>query len=191
MKTIFMPIAAMEGTNVLENTSEELKAWYTGPTLVEALDKVEVPSRPYESPLRIPVSNVFKGQTAIASGVAVSGRLCSGIVQVGDRLRAVPGDEVANVRSECDCSSQSEQEADLISAIEVDDDSAPYAVAGQNVTLYLSGIDSIHLSIGTVLCPPHQPVPLVTRFIAQILVFDISTPIITGAAVRLLSRADR
>lgn len=63
-------------------------------------DKVEVPERPYENPLRIPVSNVFKGQTAVASGVAVSGRLCSGIVQVGDRLRAVPGDEVANVRSE-------------------------------------------------------------------------------------------
>lgn len=63
-------------------------------------DKVEVPVRPYESPLRIPVSNVFKGQTAVASGVAVSGRLCSGVLQVGDRVRAVPGDEVANVRSE-------------------------------------------------------------------------------------------
>jgi elongation factor 1 alpha-like protein len=61
---------------------------------------VEVPERPYDSPLRIPVSNVFKGQTAVASGMAVSGRLCSGVVQVGDRLRAVPGDEVAQVRSE-------------------------------------------------------------------------------------------
>lgn len=59
-----------------------------------------MPERPYETPLRIPVSNVFKGQTAIASGVAVSGRLCSGVVQVGDRVRAVPGDEVAMVRSE-------------------------------------------------------------------------------------------
>ena len=62
-------------------------------------DKVEVPQRPYDSALRIPLSNVFKGQTAVASGVAVSGRLCSGVVQVGDRIRAVPGDEVANVRS--------------------------------------------------------------------------------------------
>ena len=61
-----------------------------------------MPDRPYDVPLRIPVSNVFKGQTAVASGVAVSGRLCSGVVQVGDRLRAVPGDEVAHVRSESD-----------------------------------------------------------------------------------------
>nr|XP_031861143.1 uncharacterized protein CI109_003504 [Kwoniella shandongensis]KAA5528215.1 hypothetical protein CI109_003504 [Kwoniella shandongensis] len=167
-KTTFMPLAAMEGTNVAENDSPELKSWYDGPTLIQALDKVEVPARPYESPLRIPVSNVFKGQTAVASGVAVSGRLCSGIIQVGDRVRAVPGDEVANVRT-----------------IEVDEDSAPYAVAGQNVTLYLSGIDSIHLSIGTVLCPTSLPVPLVTKFTAQILVFDLQSPIITGTAVEL------
>ncbi|OCF36633.1 elongation factor 1 alpha-like protein [Kwoniella heveanensis BCC8398] len=168
-KTTFMPLAAMEGINVLENNAEELKAWYDGPTLIDALaDKVEVPARPYDSPLRIPLSNVFKGQTAVASGVAVSGRLCSGVVQVGDRLRAVPGDEVATVRT-----------------IEVDDDSAPYAVAGQNVTLYLSGIDAIHLSIGTVLCPTSLPVPLVNKFTAQILVFDLSSPIITGTAVEL------
>ncbi|KAK4684502.1 elongation factor 1 alpha-like protein, partial [Tremellales sp. Uapishka_1] len=167
-KTIFLPIAAMEGVNISRRDSPELKAWYKGPTLVDALDKVEIPMRPYEASLRIPVSNVFKGQTAIASGVAVSGRLCSGIVQVGDRVRAVPGDEVAMVRT-----------------IEVDDESAPYALAGQNVTLYLSGIDPIHLSIGTVLCPTSLPVPLVSQFTTQILVFDLQSPIIAGAAVEL------
>jgi elongation factor 1 alpha-like protein len=73
----------------------------------------------------------------------------------------------------------------LFLAIEVDEDSAPYAVAGQNVTLYLSGIDPIHLAIGTVLCPTHQPVPIVNTFTAQILVFDVSSPIITGTAVEL------
>lgn len=114
-KTTFIPLAAMEGINVMSNNDEGLKEWYTGPTLIDILgkgrlspalnvadssDKVEVPSRPYESPLRIPVSNVFKGQTAVASGVAVSGRLCSGVIQVGDRVRAVPGDEIASVRSE-------------------------------------------------------------------------------------------
>lgn len=65
----------------------------------------------------------------------------------------------------------------------MDDDTAPYAIAGQNVTLYLSGIDPIHLAIGSVLCPTSQPVPLVTKFTAQILVFDLQSPIITGTAV--------
>ncbi|UOH81277.1 hypothetical protein LQV05_003945 [Cryptococcus neoformans] len=167
-KTTFLPLAAMEGINILDNDQPELKEWYSGPALIDALDNVEVPIRPYDSPLRIPLSNVFKGQTAVASGVAVSGRLCSGVVQVGDRLRAVPGDEVANVRT-----------------IEVDDDSSPYAVAGQNVTLYLSNIDPINLSIGTVLCPTSIPVPLVTKFTAQILVFDLQSPIIAGTPVEL------
>jgi elongation factor 1 alpha-like protein len=70
-------------------------------------------------------------------------------------------------------------------AIEVDEDSAPYAVAGQNVTLYLSGIDPIHLAIGTVLCPTSAPVRLVNQFQAQILTFDLQTPIIAGTAVSL------
>lgn len=70
-------------------------------------------------------------------------------------------------------------------AIEVDEDSAPYAVAGQNVTLYLSNIDPINLSIGTVLCPTSIPVPLVTKFTAQILVFDLQSPIIAGTPVEL------
>lgn len=70
-------------------------------------------------------------------------------------------------------------------AIEVDEESAPYAVAGQNVTLYLSGIDPIHLSIGTVLCPTSLPVRLVSQFTAQILVFDLQSPIIAGTAVSL------
>lgn len=70
-------------------------------------------------------------------------------------------------------------------AIEVDEDSASYAVAGQNVTLYLSNIDPINLSIGTVLCPTSIPAPLVTKFTAQILVFDLQSPIIAGTPVEL------
>lgn len=63
----------------------------------------------------------------------------------------------------------------------------PYASAGQNVTLYLAQIDPIHLTIGSVLCPLafNELVPLATTFTAQILVFDIARPIITGTPVEL------
>lgn len=73
------------------------------------------------------MSNVFKGQTS--TGVGIAGRVCSGVVQVGERLRIIPGDESGVVRS-----------------IELDDESVPWAVAGSNVTLYLAQIDPIHLS---------------------------------------------
>jgi translation elongation factor EF-1alpha len=68
-------------------------------TVYQFIDKVEVPTRSLEAPLRFPISNVFKGQTAVASGVGVTGRLSSGVVQVGERLRVVPGDETGLVRS--------------------------------------------------------------------------------------------
>jgi elongation factor 1 alpha-like protein len=168
-RTTFLPLAAMKGTNILNDTlPDEAKEWYKGPSLMEALDRVAVPERPYAAPLRIPVSNVFKGQTAIASGVACQGRLASGVVQCGDQVRVVPGDVVASIRT-----------------IEVDDDSAPFAVAGQNVTLYLAGVDANQLCIGAVLCPVSYPIRLVSRFQCQILVFDVTTPIIIGTAVEL------
>ena len=59
------------------------------------LDKLEPPTRDIESPLRVPISNVFKGQ---ASGIGITGRICGGIVQVGERLRVLPGDETAVVK---------------------------------------------------------------------------------------------
>jgi len=167
-KTTFIPLAAMEGINLVERDCPELQEWYEGPTLVEVLDQVEVPERPLEAPLRFPVSNVFKGQTAVASGVGVSGRLCSGVIQVGERLRIVPGDETAVVRT-----------------IEQDEESVQYASAGQNVTLYLAAVDPIHLNIGCVLCPTNDPIPLVTSFTAQILTFDLTSPIIAGTPIEL------
>lgn len=45
--------------------------------------------------MRLPISNVFKGQS---SGATVSGRLSGGVVQVGEKLRVLPGDEIAIVK---------------------------------------------------------------------------------------------
>lgn len=121
----------------------------------------------------------------MSSGVGVSGRLCSGVVQVGERLRIVPGDETAVVRSKCLFNLlQFDTLTALREAIERDEETVPYASAGQNVNLYLAGIDPIHLSIGSVLCPLGDLVPLATKFTAQILVFDIAFPLIAGVPVR-------
>lgn len=53
--------------------------------------------RDIDAPLRFPISNVFKGPS---SGAGVSGRVCGGVVQVGERLRILPGDESAIVKCE-------------------------------------------------------------------------------------------
>lgn len=67
---------------------------------MQILDTLAVPERALEAPLRLPVANVFKGQTSGLSGLGVSGRIESGILQVGERLAVLPGDESGVVKSE-------------------------------------------------------------------------------------------
>ncbi|KIO21436.1 hypothetical protein M407DRAFT_15813 [Tulasnella calospora MUT 4182] len=172
-KTTFVPVAGMAGVNLVEKDTEGsdgLRKWWKGQTLIDALDSLQPPGRPIEAPLRFPISNVFKGggTSTMASGIGVSGRLASGVVQVGEKLRILPGDETAIVRT-----------------IEFEDNSVPWAAAGSNVTLYLSNVDPVNLNIGSVLCPPSDVVPLASSFIAQVIVFDIQVPITSGTSVEL------
>lgn len=104
---------------------------------------MDVPARSFDAPLRIPVSNVFRGQTATAAGLAVSGRIESGIVQVGERLACLPGDESGVVRCKRTVSQYNECLLNLrsSSAIEVDGVGVPWAVAGANATIFLAGVD--------------------------------------------------
>ena len=120
-KTKFVPVAAMEGVNLAQREPKScaLFTWYQGPTLVELLGKsrkptvsvprriscvhpdvLDPPTRDINAPLRFPISNVFKGST---SGIAVSGRVCGGIIVAGERLRIVPGDESATVKGRPIC----------------------------------------------------------------------------------------
>lgn len=114
-KSKFVPVGAMQGINLVNRDGAEatsLKQWYSGPTLVDllgeqvfliccifcplmAVDKLVPPVRDIQSPLRMPISDVFKGQS---SGASVSGRLSGGVVQVGEKLRVLPGDETAVVK---------------------------------------------------------------------------------------------
>ncbi|KAG8893187.1 Hsp70 suppressor, GTPase facilitates ribosomal subunit dissociation, partial [Tulasnella sp. 417] len=172
-KTVFVPVAGMAGVNLVDKDTEgsqDLRKWWKGQTLVDALDSLQPPGRPIEAPLRFPISNVFKGggTSTLASGIGVSGRLASGVVQVGEKLRILPGDETAIVRT-----------------IEFEDSSVPWAAAGSNVTLYLSNVDPVNLNIGSVLCPQNDVVPLASSFIAQVIVFDIQVPITSGTSVEL------
>ncbi|CAL1701559.1 unnamed protein product [Somion occarium] len=167
-KTKFVPVGAMAGVNLVARDGDEaqaLNAWYSGPTLCDLLDELEPPTRDLDAPLRFPVANVFRTPSSV---IAVSGRVCGGLVQVGERLRIVPGDETA-----------------VVKAIESEEERLEWAAAGSNVTLHLTAVDPRHITIGSVLCPPTDVVPLVTSFTARIIVFDIQVPITAGTSVEL------
>ncbi|KAH9180050.1 EF Tu GTP binding domain-containing protein [Lactarius sanguifluus] len=132
-KTHFVPVGAMTGMNLIGREDQDavaLNTWYSGPTLVESLDRLQPPRRDITSPLRFPISNVFKGQ---GSTTGVWGRICSGLVQVGECLRVLPGDETA-----------------VVKVIETETDRVQWAAAGSSVTLYLTAIDPIHLDTGSI-----------------------------------------
>ncbi|CCM03373.1 uncharacterized protein FIBRA_05503 [Fibroporia radiculosa] len=167
-KTKFVPVGAMAGVNLTARVgtdSEFLNKWYTGPTLVELLDRLDPPSRNISAPLRFPISNVFR---EAGSGIGVSGRVCGGVAQVGELLRILPGDGTTYIKS-----------------ISNDDQSLPWVVDGSNVILYLTSVDPVHLSIGSVLCRPSDLISLATVFTARVIIFDIDIPITAGASIEL------
>lgn len=49
----FIPISGFNGDNMLEKSTNT--PWYKGPILIEALDALEPPKRPFDKPLRIPL----------------------------------------------------------------------------------------------------------------------------------------
>jgi len=72
----FIPASAMEGDNIYK--SSERMEWYHGPTLIEALDKVELTKE--AEPLRFVVQDIYK----IDSERVVVGRVESGTLRKGD-----------------------------------------------------------------------------------------------------------
>jgi elongation factor 1-alpha len=57
-KILMIPISGFNGDNMLEKSPN--MPWYTGICLFDALDTLEVPKRPVDKPLRLPIQDVFK-----------------------------------------------------------------------------------------------------------------------------------
>lgn len=174
-KTSFVPVSATLGVNLIGREGEDAKhlnEWYSGPTLVDCLDKMEPPARDHTRPFRLPISNIFK--TRSMSGVYIAGRIAGGIVQIGEKVRVMPGDDSVT---------------GIVQSIEVEEASVKWAMAGTNVTIALANIDPINLNIGSVLCFPGETVPLAVVFTARIIVFDIAVPITAGTSVELFNQS--
>lgn len=154
----FIPCAGLTGENVVTKPADGIIPWYTGRTLVEELDASEPSTRAIADPLRLTVSDIFRG--GVQNPLSISGRLDAGSLQIGDVILAMPATETA-----------------LVKGIEVDGAPADWAVAGQIATLHLSDIDAVHLRPGDMICSPtHKPIANARAFTAKILAFDHVTP---------------
>ncbi len=83
-----VPVSAASGANVRARADT---AWWTGPTLVEALDTLPATAPRVGGPLRMPVDDVLaSGDRRIAVG-----RVLSGTVATGQDVLILPGNRVA------------------------------------------------------------------------------------------------
>ena len=86
------PLSALEGDNVMR-TSENMP-WYTGPTLIDHLEGIDVTADAGERPFRLPVQWVNRPHSGFRG---YTGTVASGSVRVGDEIVVLPGGRTAVV----------------------------------------------------------------------------------------------
>ena len=140
-----IPLSALKGDNMLERSSRI--AWYTGPTLMEYLETVEIEDDLQSKPFRLPVQWVNRPNQNFRG---FAGTIASGVVRVGDALRALPSGRQSKV-----------------ARIVAYDGDVEQAVAGQSVTLTLT--DEIDVSRGDVLAAAESPPAVADQFQSTII----------------------
>ena len=91
--TAVIPISARDGDGVAERTPN-IK-WYSGPTVVEALDALTPARALDELALRLPVQAIYK----FDDRRIVAGRVESGTIGAGDEIVIMPAGKIAKVKS--------------------------------------------------------------------------------------------
>jgi len=127
----FIPVSALKGDNIVNRSGN--MPWYTGTSLLDFLETVEVTSSQTSEFARMPVQWVIRPQTeALHDYRGYAGRILSGSFKVNDKVTVLPSGN-----------------SSVIEKIEVFDHAPEEAVAGMSVTLHLK--DNIDISRGDVL----------------------------------------
>ncbi|MCI0384915.1 sulfate adenylyltransferase subunit 1 [Streptomyces sp. CNQ085] len=128
-----VPISALAGDNVV--TPSEHMDWYSGPTVLEHLETVEVDHDPAGDVARFPVQYVIRPQTAEHPDYrGYAGRLASGVLRVGQRVTVLPSGRTS-----------------VIEGIDALGQSVQAAWAPQSVTVRLA--DDLDVSRGDLIAP--------------------------------------
>jgi elongation factor 1 alpha-like protein len=179
----FVPAAGLSGVNLVEGPPGDrhpLSAWYKGGTVLGALEALppavaQEIAQAMRRPTRLVVSDSFRSAT-LGGVTAISGRIVSGTVATKDQLLLSPTTEVATVKAlEVGCTAR-----------RGDDGYAVAAADNLPVSLGLTDIsDAVIISPGDVLCDPQSPVPVVSRFRAQVVIMASPVPLVRGVQVEL------
>ncbi|SDC89318.1 sulfate adenylyltransferase subunit 1 [Niabella drilacis] len=85
----YVPISALLGDNIVDHS--ETMSWYTGPSLLEFLEAVEVASDINHKDPRFQVQYVIRPQTAeLHDYRGYAGQIISGVYKTGDKIKILP-----------------------------------------------------------------------------------------------------
>jgi len=151
-----IPLSGFRGDNVVARSDET--PWYTGPTLIEHLETVEIDAQADRAqPFRLPVQWVNRPNLDFRG---FSGLIAGGEVAPDDLVRILPSGRTTKV-----------------SRIVTLDGDLPRAVAGQSVTLVLA--DEVDCARGDVIAAADAPPESADQFEATI-VWMADEPLLPG-----------
>ena len=93
----FIPVSGRGGDNIADRSGN--LPWYTGPTVLDALDAFRTEPAPVEQPFRMPVQDVYKFTKQGDDRRIVAGTIDSGTVRVGDDVIFYPSGKKSRIKS--------------------------------------------------------------------------------------------
>ena len=158
----FVPMASLPGDNVFKKS--ENMSWFSGPTLLEAINGLKQPEKPTHLPLRLPIQDVYK---IAGIGTVPVGRVETGVMKVGDKVTVVPGREGKGISGE-------------VKTIEMHHEAIQQAEPGDNVGFVVRGIEKKDITRGDVLGKSDNVPTVATEFTAQVVILNHPSVVTTG-----------
>ncbi|HEY0088494.1 MAG TPA: translation elongation factor EF-1 subunit alpha [Candidatus Lokiarchaeia archaeon] len=160
-KINFIPTSGMLAENLKDRCAKT--PWYKGPTLLEAIDGLEIPPKPLDKPLRVPIQDAYKIK---GTGVVPVGRVETGVMKKGDKIIIMPTGFQGEIRS-----------------IEMHHEEIEQAEPGDNIGFSIRGINVTDARRGDCLGHPNNPPVVVNptgKWTGQIIVIWHPTAIAQG-----------
>jgi elongation factor 1-alpha len=154
----FIPTSAYEGANVTKK--HDKTSWYSGPILIEALDKLKEPEKLTDKPLRLPVQDVY---TITGVGTVPVGRVETGVLKVGQKVTTMPSGKTGEVKT-----------------IEMHHEQMPKAEPGDNIGFNIRGFGKEDIKRGDVIGDAGNPPTVAEEFTAQIVVLQHPSAMTAG-----------
>lgn len=174
----FVPLSGLTGNNVVKRDSSiSAFSWYTGPTLGQYIEEIELQStvntcdgesvadQLMTEPFLLSVHDTFKEKGEII----VSGKVASGVIETGELIVASPSNEHLQVQT-----------------IQVASKKVDYAIRGDLIQMSFKAsqvendlVDTFQT--GDIISKLDSPVKSVKKFTAAIHLFNLTKPLLVGS----------